>query len=75
MNIGVLRVGIRLFHTDEPDPSNSLPKAHPRFQRVPGAEPWSGGEALEAESFLRIRHPIEGTNWLHVRVLNERNCT
>jgi len=28
----------------------------------------------EAESFLRIGHPKKGANWLHVRVLNERNC-
>jgi len=28
---------------------------------------------LEAESFLRIRHPKEGTNWPNVRVLNERS--
>ena len=33
-----------------------------------------GVKPPEAESFLRIRHPKEGANWLHVRVLNDRNC-
>jgi len=33
----------------------------------------SGQSPPEAESFLRIRHSKEGTNWSHVRVLHDRN--
>jgi len=42
-----------------------------------GQSPWSGGQGAkppEAESFLSIGHPNEGTNWPHVHGLNERNC-
>ena len=44
---------------------------------VQGSSPWTGGQGAkppEAESFLRIGHPNEGTNWPHIRVLNDRNC-
>jgi len=44
-----------------------------RGPRVPGQGPGGKATLIEAESFLRIRHPKEGTNWPHVRVLNERN--
>ena len=33
-----------------------------------------GRRRPEAESFLRIEHPMERANWPHVHVLNEINC-
>ena len=46
-------------------------------RRGSGQSPWLRGQGAsphEAESFLGIRRANEGTNWPHIRVLNERNC-
>jgi len=74
LRVLVVAIGVNLdLKVGDPDHGEHRARA---YNEGMGAEPPAGsrGRAPEAESFLRIGHPKEGANWLHDRVLNDRNC-